>query len=137
MTAVDIATVGAILYWCEGSKREDDRRVEFVNSDPRMISVFMTYLRTKDIDEGRIRARMTIHVQDEERECKEYWKNVTSLKDANFISTVVKSPSFSKRPLRYGTIAIRYNSLALLRQIKEEISNLVEGHYQARLQKPV
>ncbi|HEV2389873.1 MAG TPA: hypothetical protein VGS04_04025 [Nitrososphaerales archaeon] len=134
---MDITTVGAILYWCEGSKREDDRRVEFVNSDPRMISVFMKYLRTKDIDEARIRARMTIHVQDEERECKDYWKSVTSLKDTNFISTVVKSPSFSKKPLRYGNIAIRYNSLQLLRQIKEEISNLAEEISETLPQKPV
>jgi hypothetical protein len=63
---VDIQTVGAVLYWCEGSKREDDRRVGFVNSDPRMISVFMRYLHTKNIDERRIRARITLHVQDNE-----------------------------------------------------------------------
>ena len=134
---MDIQTVGAILYWCEGSKREKDCRVEFVNSDPRMISVFMKYLRTKDVDESRIRARMTVHIQDDAEECKDYWKKVTSLNDANFISTVVKSPSFSKKPLRYGTIAIRYNSLRLLRQIKEEISDLAGEISETLPQKPV
>lgn len=123
---MDLATIGLILYWCEGSKREEDRRVEFVNSDPRMISVFMKYLRTRQIDEARIKARMMIHTQDDELECREYWKRVTLLTDSNFISTVVKSPSVSKRPLRYGTIAIRYNSVQLLRQMKEEISELAE-----------
>jgi len=97
-----------------------------VNPDPRMISVFMRYLRTKNIDERRIRARITLHVQDNETRCKEYWKEVTSLNDSNFISTVVKDPSVSKRPLPYGTIAIRYNSLQLLRQIKKEISDIAE-----------
>jgi len=134
---VDIQTIGAVLYWCEGSKREKDCRVEFVNSDPKMIAVFMTYLRSKDVEESRIRARMTIHVQDDEVECKEYWKKATALRDANFISTVVKSPSFSKKPLRYGTIAIRYNSLQLLRQIKEEISDLAGGISETLPQKPV
>jgi hypothetical protein len=134
---VDIQTVGAVLYWCEGSKREIDCRVEFVNSDPTMISVFMDYLRTKNIHEGRIRARMTLHIQDDESKCKSFWKKVTSLEDTNFISTIVKSPSYSKKPLPYGTITIRYNSLALLRQIKEEISDLVEGRSQTQLQKPV
>jgi hypothetical protein len=129
---VDIQTVGAVLYWCEGSKREKDCRVEFVNSDPRMISLFMRYLRTKEIDEARIRARMTIHVQDNESTCKSHWKKVTSLKDANFISTIVKSPSYSRKPLPYGTLTIRYNSLALLRKIKEEISSLVEDDSQTR-----
>jgi hypothetical protein len=137
LTGVDIQTVGAVLYWCEGSKREKDCRVEFVNSDARMISIFMTYLRTKDVDEARIRARMTIHIQDDESDCKDYWKKVTSLDEANFISTVVKSPSYSKKPLPYGTITIRYNSLALLRQIKEEISDLVEGAPDTQPQKPV
>jgi hypothetical protein len=124
---MDIQTIGAVLYWCEGSKREIDCRVEFVNSDPKMIAVFMRYLRTKDVDESRIRARMTIHVQDDEAECREYWKKITSLHDSNFISTVVKSPSFSRRPLPHGTLAVRYNSLRLLREIKEEISDLAEN----------
>jgi hypothetical protein len=134
---VDIQTIGAVLYWCEGSKREKDCRVEFVNSDPKMVSVFMTYLRTKDIEESRIRARMTIHIQDDELECKAYWKKVTSLNDANFISTVVKSPSFSKKPLPYGTVTIRYNSLRLLRQIKEEISDIAGETSETLPQKPV
>ncbi len=123
---MDIQTIGAVLYWCEGSKREKDCRVEFVNSDPRIISVFMRYLRTKDINEARIRARMTIHIQDDEMECKDYWKKVTSLNDDSFISTVVKSPSFTRNPLPHGTVAIRYNSLSLLRHINEEISNLAQ-----------
>jgi len=91
----------------------------------------MRYLRAKDIDEKRIRARMTIHVQDDEAECKEFWKKVTSLGDANFISTVVKSPSVSRKPLPHGTVAIRYNSLQLLRQIKNDISDLAEEISQA------
>ncbi len=123
---MELETIGLILYWCEGSKREEDRRVEFVNSDPRMISVFMKYLRAKKVDESRIRARMTIHIQDDESECRKYWKEVTALDDRNFISTVVKDPSPSRRPLRFGTIAIRYNSLQLLRKMNQEISELAE-----------
>jgi hypothetical protein len=91
-----------------------------------MISIFMRYLRSKNIDEARIRIRMAIHSQDDETVCKEYWRNVTSLNDSNFISTVVKSPSFTTNPLPYGTVTIRYNSLQLLRQIKKEISDIVE-----------
>jgi hypothetical protein len=58
---MDIQTIGAVLYWCEGSKREKDCRVEFVNSDPKMISVFMRYLRSKNVNEARIRIRMDGH----------------------------------------------------------------------------
>jgi hypothetical protein len=134
---MDLQTIGAVLYWCEGSKREKDCRIEFVNSDATMISIFMRYLRTKDIEEARIRARMAIHVQDDETECREYWKKVTSLKDSNFISTVVKSPSFTMNPLPYGTVTIRYNSLQLLRQVKREISHLKKEISSPNPQKPV
>ena len=121
---MDIKTVGTILYWCEGSKRERDCRVEFVNSDAQMISVFMKFLRSKGVDEGRIRIRMAIHIQDDETTCKEYWAKITGLGSASFIATVVKKQSLVRNPLPYGTVSIRYNSLALLREIKQDISEL-------------
>jgi len=91
-----------------------------------MIEVFMRYLRGKGVDEARIRARMALHAQDDESECREHWKKVTALRDSNFIATVVKEPSFSRKPLPYGTVTIRYNSLDLLRRIKAEITDLVD-----------
>jgi hypothetical protein len=122
---VDLSSAGTLLYWCEGSKRERDRRVEFVNSDSRMIWIFMRYLRARGVEENRIRARMMIHIQDDETKCRNYWKRVTSLKDSNFLPTVVKGTSLVRGPLPHGTIAIRYNSVHLLRQIKDDISDLV------------
>jgi hypothetical protein len=124
---VEIYLVGALLYWCEGSKRERDRRVEFVNSDPRMISIFMKYLRATGIYEERLKIRMTIHVQDDENECKKFWRAVTGTDDSNFLATIVKPPSVSRKPLPYGTVTVRYNSVALLRQINKDISELVES----------
>ena len=42
---MDWDIIGTTLYWCEGSKRERDKGVEFVNSDDTMISIFMKYVR--------------------------------------------------------------------------------------------
>jgi hypothetical protein len=69
---------------------------------------------------------MAIHTQDDEQVCKEYWKKVTSLDDKNFMTTIVKAPSVARRPLPYGTVTVRYNSLGLLRQIKDDISRLID-----------
>jgi hypothetical protein len=91
-----------------------------------MVSVFMRYLRAKGVDEKRLRIRMVIHVQDDEYECKRYWKGATRLEDCNFLPTIMKSPSFSRKPLPFGTVTIRYNSVELLRQINREISELVD-----------
>ena len=123
---VNLRTVGAILYWCEGSKRERDRRLEFVNSDPMMISVFMKYIRAMGVNEKRVRARITIHAQDDEALTKGYWKKVTELDGSNFLPTLVRSGSLSKKPLPHGTLTVRYNSIAFLREVKRDISDLEE-----------
>jgi hypothetical protein len=121
---VDINSVGTIMYWCEGSKRERDYRVEFVNSDPVMIKVFMKYLRSRGIEESRIRARISLHEQDSISEYEDYWKVVTSLDDSNFLTASVRKTKTTKALLPHGTLTIRYNSIALLRQIKRDIANL-------------
>jgi hypothetical protein len=122
---VDLNSAGALPYWCEGSKGERDRRVEFVNSDFRMISIFMKYIRGKKIDESRRKARMMIHQQDNEMECRAYWKSVTQLTDSNFIAPIVKPTSPVGNPLPYGAVAIRYNSVELLRQINKDILKII------------
>jgi len=50
----------------------------------------MRFLQTKGIDERRLKARVMIHIQDDETEGRSYRKRVASLDDYNFISTVVK-----------------------------------------------
>ena len=114
------------MYWCEGSKRKRDRRVEFVNSDPDMLRVFMRYLRFKRVEERRIRARMMIHIQDVEDECREFWQGVTGLGESNFISTVVRPQGKAKKHLPYGVLTIRYNSVELLSEVKSDIKNLTD-----------
>jgi hypothetical protein len=121
-----INEAGPLLYWCEGSKRARDRRVEFVNSDPRIISIFMKYIRAKGIDEKRLRLRMEIHTQDHEIICRQYWKRVVNAKDSNFIAPSVRTTSAFRKTLPYGTITVRYNSVALFQEIMAEISKLAE-----------
>ena len=121
---MDINAVGTIMYWCEGSKRERDYRVEFVNSDPVMIRIFMKYLRARGIEESRIRARVSLHEQDSVTEYQAYWKEVASLDDSNFLAASIRRTRTTKALLPHGTLTIRYNSMALLKQIKTEIANL-------------
>ncbi|MDG7009064.1 MAG: hypothetical protein JRN06_12705 [Nitrososphaerota archaeon] len=118
---MDLNSAGALLYWCEGSKRERDRRVEFVNSDPQMTSIFLRYLRSMRIEEDRIRIRMMIHLQDDEDACREHWKGITGLQDLSFMRSVVKRTGPLKKPLPQGAVTVGYNSLELLRRVKLDI----------------
>lgn len=132
---MNIREAGALLYWCEGSKREKDCRVELVNSNPEIISVFMRYLRSKGVDETRLRFRLAIHCDDDERSCKDYWKDVTGAGDSSFIATVTRNSSVHRNKLPHGTITVRYNSLTLLMEVKRDISILAE-RLQAQPRRP-
>jgi len=121
---MDLNSVGTTMYWCEGSKRDRDYRVEFVNSDPAIIKVFMKFLRTKGIEERRLRARVSVHDTDDIQECEEFWMRVTSLGPPNFLLASVRRTSPARTPLPHGTLTIRYNSIELLRSIKNDISEL-------------
>lgn len=59
-------------------------------------------------------------------ECRTYCKAITRLTDANFIAPIVKRASSVRKPLPYGTVAIRYNSVELLRQVKSDILSVIE-----------
>jgi hypothetical protein len=63
------------------------------------------------------------------KECKNYWKGFAGLRDSHFMVTVVKKQSISRKHLLHGTVTIRYNSLALLREIKKEIPAMAEASY--------
>ena len=84
----------------------------------------MKYLRARGIEESRIRARVSLHEQDSVTEYQAYWKEVASLDDSNFLAASIRRTRTTKALLPHGTLTIRYNSIALLKQIKTEIANL-------------
>ena len=56
----DLFVAGIALYAGEGSKT--DGRVKFANADPRMIALFLRWLRTFfDVDEARLRVHLYLH----------------------------------------------------------------------------
>ena len=61
MSDRELLILGTALYAGEGSKT-DGSRSTFANSDPRMISAFVTWLRRFfDVDESRLRLRLYLH----------------------------------------------------------------------------
>ena len=53
----DILIAGAVAYWCEGAKNKPYRRydrIDFINSDPRMIKLFLRFLRTAGVSGDRL-----------------------------------------------------------------------------------
>jgi transposase-like protein len=60
----DLLLLGAAVYWCEGTKskpwRRDDR-LQFVNSDPGLLALFLRFLEVCGVDRAVPSYRVSIH----------------------------------------------------------------------------
>lgn len=60
----ELFLVGVGLYWSEGSKSKvysPSERVTFINSDPRMIEIYLAWLRLLGVTDDRLRFHVHIH----------------------------------------------------------------------------
>ena len=142
----DLLLSGALLYWAEGYKRPRVRdgneitahTISFVNSDPDMIRVFISFLKIViGIEQKNIRATMRLYAHINERLALSYWASVTGLSSEAFRKTtfLISGASKSRRPynrLPYGTLQIevqrtdKFNELmGLIQGVKEQISMLL------------
>lgn len=98
----------SLLFWGEGSKTR--QYISFINSDPKMINVFITLLRqTYKLDESRFRALIHIHQYHDEKNLKDYWSKITDIPLSQF-SKSYKKPNTGKRKRENykGSLRIRY-----------------------------
>ena len=98
--------MGAALYWAEGSK---GKMFEITNSDPSLI-LFMVWWLNKiiGIPPNKLRARLNIYPQQNEKSIKKFWADLTEIKLENFGKSYIKplSTGYKKNNLYYGTIRI-------------------------------
>ena len=83
----DVVIAGAIAYWCEGTKSKPYRRsgrVIFINSDPRLISFYLRFLRSAGVKDGQLSFRLSIHESADIRAAHEFWQRVTQADVAQF-----------------------------------------------------
>lgn len=117
---------GLSIWLCEGTKQsKSNLAVEVVNSDYRIISLFMRFLRSLNINEEKIKLR----IKTEEKNIKsgtKFWANLLNVK-----STCFKKPLIPKsnKPTRfkYGTLTIRYNSKKLLEEFNRLSEEIIFG----------
>ena len=113
---------GLALYWGEGYKKGADgskwKSIDFANSDAVMIKVIMKffykYLLIKKTD---IKIQIMLHNPDDNEKSVKFWKDITELKEENFIKTSYVISKSSKKKmtthLPYGTVHIRINNVNL------------------------
>lgn len=119
----DLFLAGCMLFWAEGSKNKNI--IEFVNSDPIMINIFMKFLRVcLSIKDEDIKISINCYVNNNLMydEIEKFWLKETNLSKDNFnkatINNTPKSSSGNKKnKLIYGVCKIRVSNTEKVQNI--------------------
>ena len=93
LTDRELLIVGAIAYWCEGTKSKPYRpanRVVFVNSDAGLIRLFLRFLETAGVNRDDLILRVYIHENADAEEAQRFWIKVTGVDPDQFRSPTLK-----------------------------------------------
>ena len=128
----ELNVIGASLYLCEGTKErylKNGRKifaVEFTNTDPRAIKMFLRFLRKVIVPvESRIKAELFLYPDLNDNKLKKFWSKMTKIPINRFQKTIFlkkKTSIFKANPL--GTIKIRYSHKEHFLKIKGIINEV-------------
>lgn len=130
----DLRLLGAALYLGEGTKARKTKygniySIEFTNTDPRMIEVFMVFLRKviKPIEE-KIKAQLFIYPDHSEDKLKTYWSEKLNIPLDRFQKSILlKQGSGRYRPSLYGIMKVRYNNKVHFLELQGIIDKVFGG----------
>jgi predicted DNA-binding protein YlxM (UPF0122 family) len=111
----------AILYGCEGSKRESGR-VVFINSDPNLIRFFLLlFRRSFSLKENKFRALVHLHDYHDNKTQVQFWSKVTGIPQGQFTKSYQKiNGGKNTREGYQGCVSVRYSDV----NIKKELTLL-------------
>ena len=86
---------GLILYWCEGDKPSGvNYTVAVTSSDYRIVSLFLGWLKKYyNIPDERIKLRLHLWPDSDEKAAKEYWAERLGLSISSFTKSYIKDKS--------------------------------------------
>lgn len=89
----EIVIAGSIAYWCEGAKNKPYRRedrIDFINSDPLMIKLFLRFLATAGVSTDRLSFRISIHETADLVAAQGFWQEIVGIDNAHFNRPLIK-----------------------------------------------
>ncbi len=128
-----LKVAGIMLYWAEGARfnEKTSKIVDFTNSNPEMIKIFLEFLRIIcGVEEKRLRVFLYCYSNQDIEKLKKYWYKLTNISLKQFTKPYVrKSFSLEKNnKMKYGLIHIRYGEMKLLLQIEKWIQEYLKKH---------
>ena len=93
LSNVELLRLGALIYWCEGEKDKPWRQsgsIQFINSDPGLIRLFLAFLRAAGVSGDRIRYRVSIHESADVPAAVRWWAGQVGVAPDVFQPTTLK-----------------------------------------------
>ncbi|GAA2923925.1 hypothetical protein GCM10011428_45920 [Streptomyces violaceus] len=102
LTDREVFLAGVVLYWAEGAKDKSysrRERLQFINSDPNVISFFLRWLDVLGVERERLRFRVSIHESANAQEAEEFWAGLAGVAPATFQKATLKrhNPKTSRK----------------------------------------
>lgn len=129
----ELAVIGAMLYWGEGYKgttRLPANIVDFANSDPAMVMIFLKFLRSVyNLDEKKFRIFLYYYSDQDIRTLISFWSKATNIPKAQFTKPYVRNDfNVKSNKMVHGLVHIRYGDKKLLLDIKSMIDYYVQKY---------
>lgn len=106
----------ALLYWGEGAKTGNS--VDFINSDPVMIKVYLWLFRNSFvINEDKLRVRLHLHNYHNQAEMIDFWSGITAIPKNHFSIYNKPNTGINKKPGYKGCLSIRYGDSRILKEV--------------------
>jgi|HigsolmetaAR201D_1030396.scaffolds.fasta_scaffold09725_3 transcriptional regulator with XRE-family HTH domain len=125
----ELLVLGLALYAGEGSKTDGDLR--FSNNDPRLIAVFLAWLRRFfDIDESRLRVRLYLHADLDLASAVAFWSELTGIPPAQFTKPYRPPASSAARRRNrhvHGCASVSYKSSSLHRRVMGMVAAILSS----------
>ncbi len=121
------AIICSMIYFCEGGKSNG---VNFVNSDPSLIALFLSLFRkTFHLKEEKIRILMQLHDYHNEAKQKTYWSGITGVPKSQFHKSYIKKSDHRFKKEGYqGCVAIRYYDSLIARKMSAIAKTFMERY---------
>ena len=94
LTPREVLLMGAVAYWCEGTKSKPwrtARQVTFLNSDPDLVRIFLASMQLLGVSPREHTYRVCIHESGDVHAAEAYWAEVVGVPASAFRRATIKS----------------------------------------------
>ncbi|MFI7016220.1 hypothetical protein [Streptomyces sp. NPDC050164] len=126
----ELFLAGVVLYWAEGAKdkgqgRQRREKLQFINSDPNVIRLYLRWLESMGVERERLRFRVNIHESADVAAAEAFWADLVGADASCFQRTVLKK--HNPRTNRKNTAASYRGRLAVYVTKSADLYRRMEG----------